>query len=59
MFQIKKALVTGASSGIGKAIADQLLREGCEVFALSRRVLDESEFQKGGTLHQIGCDITD
>ena len=59
MFQMKSVLITGASSGIGKAIADQLLAEDCEVFALSRRVLPRSAFATGGALHQIACDITD
>ena len=32
----KKALVTGASSGIGLAIAEKLVMEGCEVYGLGR-----------------------
>ena len=32
----KKALVTGASSGIGLAIAEKLVVEGCEVYGLGR-----------------------
>ena len=35
----KKAVVTGGSSGIGKAIAEVLKRQGAEVFILD---LDEN-----------------
>lgn len=59
MFKIQKALVTGGSSGIGKAIVNLLLDEGCEVISLSRTVLPDSSFMEGGVLHQIACDITD
>lgn len=37
-FPFKRALVTGASSGIGHAIAARLVREGVEVTAVARRV---------------------
>lgn len=56
---MKKILISGASSGIGKALADQLLQEGNEVFSLSRRILDREAYAAGGILHQIACDITD
>ncbi|MBU8547142.1 MULTISPECIES: SDR family NAD(P)-dependent oxidoreductase [Roseomonadaceae] len=38
---MRHAIVTGASSGIGEAIAQRLLRDGWRVTGLSRRVPDE------------------
>ena len=34
----KTAVVTGASSGLGKAVAELLAREGVRVFALARNI---------------------
>ncbi len=59
MFKIKKAVVTGGSSGIGKELVNLLLQDGCEVFSLSRTVHPRESFNNQGTLHQIACDITD
>ena len=38
----KIALVTGASSGIGKATADALVQSGFTVFGSRRRTIDSS-----------------
>ncbi len=51
---IKTALVTGSSSGIGKAITEKLLQLGYHVYGISRR---EQEPLKN--FHPIRCDITD
>ena len=59
MYRIDKALVTGGSSGIGKALVDLLLSRGCQVFSLSRTKLPQEAFPPGGRLCQIACDITD
>uniref|UniRef100_A0A1Y1LLF1 Farnesol dehydrogenase-like n=1 Tax=Photinus pyralis TaxID=7054 RepID=A0A1Y1LLF1_PHOPY len=59
----KVAIVTGASSGIGKAVAEKLVREGMIVAGLARRkerVEGLAATLKGckGVLHAIQADIT-
>lgn len=49
------ALVTGASSGIGRATADALLSAGYRVFGTSRRGAAESS----GGITMLACDVTD
>jgi len=54
---LKKAIVTGASSGIGKAIATKLLELGYHVIGISRTIQDNTfsspDFQA------ISCDLSD
>jgi short-subunit dehydrogenase len=51
----KTAIVTGASSGIGRATAEALARAGFTVFGTSRRAM--SDGPKGVTM--LTCDVTD
>lgn len=60
----KAALVTGASAGIGKAIAEALVRNGMKVFACARseEKLKEhasklNQCQKG-EFFSVKCDVT-
>ena len=58
------ALVTGASRGIGRALALELARDGAHVIALARTLsaletLDDDITNIGGTATLIPCDITD
>ncbi len=60
----KKVFLTGASSGIGYALAKKLVDEGCIVSVAARRIdrLRELSFElKGspGKIHAYQCDITD
>lgn len=52
------ALVTGGSSGIGKATAFRLRRAGFEVYAVARRVEMMAGLQKDG-IHTFRMDVTD
>jgi len=56
------ALVTGASAGIGRVIAQDLVRNGLRVVALARRADKlkelEEDTKKIGELKGIQCDIT-
>lgn len=54
----KTALVTGASSGIGKAIAQQLLNDGLTVIVAARRVAQMDDLKKMGA-HCIALDVSD
>ncbi|MEB3069854.1 SDR family oxidoreductase [[Mycobacterium] vasticus] len=60
----KRVLVTGASSGIGEAGAEQFGREGATVIAVARRQENLDALVKritdaGGTAHAIACDLSD
>ncbi|HZD03428.1 MAG TPA: SDR family NAD(P)-dependent oxidoreductase, partial [Longimicrobiales bacterium] len=51
-------LVTGASSGIGKAIARRLLEEGWRVYGVARRVDRMADLQAEGA-RVLPMDLTD
>ncbi|MDD6667454.1 MAG: SDR family NAD(P)-dependent oxidoreductase [Lachnospiraceae bacterium] len=54
----KKVLLTGASSGIGKAIAKRLLEEGFEVYGVGRNFREDSlEIRSNPLFHAISCDL--
>jgi NAD(P)-dependent dehydrogenase (short-subunit alcohol dehydrogenase family) len=58
-FTGQTALVIGASSGIGKAIARRLVQDGANVVAAARRIerLKAMEVDFGPTLHGVHCDV--
>ena len=43
LLQNKKAIITGASRGIGEAIAFDLAENGCDLFIISRKIADLEE----------------
>lgn len=60
----KRILLTGASSGIGEAAAEQFAREGATVVVVARRqelldALAERITSAGGEATAIACDVSD
>lgn len=58
------ALITGASRGIGAAVAERFAREGAHVILLARTVgglekVDDAIRTVGGNATLVACDITD
>ncbi len=63
-FEGRIALVTGASRGLGRAVAEQLGAEGAHVIALARTVggleeMDEAVQAAGGATTLVPLDLTD
>lgn len=63
-FKSKKAVVTGASSGVGKAIAERLSAEGAELIVVGRNTerlenLCKEISGRGGSVRFMVCDLSD
>ena len=63
-FDGKRALITGAASGIGRATALQMMREGADVYGMdvSQNALDktaELAGAKGGRWQSVAADVSD
>ncbi|MBY6068751.1 SDR family NAD(P)-dependent oxidoreductase [Leisingera aquaemixtae] len=56
-FDGKRILITGASRGIGRALALQLAAEGAEVLALARGSKALDDLPEG--IERLACDLTD
>ena len=56
----KNVLVTGASRGIGAAVATALAEAGCSVVAVSRSCVERvTDFSPGGSIRTMRMDVTD
>ncbi|MES0885147.1 SDR family oxidoreductase [Roseibium sp. SCP14] len=55
----KKVLVTGATSGIGRAVCRKMSSDGHKVLALGRNETALSELQASGNVTPLALDVTD
>lgn len=53
--QDKNVVIVGASSGLGKVLAESLAKEGCNLFLLSRRI---KKIKLSFSATKITCDVT-
>ena len=58
MARKRTALVTGASSGMGKIIAKQLIKDGYDVIVAARRVENMQDLKTLGA-HPVSLDVSD
>jgi len=54
----KAVLITGCSTGIGRATAERLARSGWKVYATARRLESIAELERHGC-RLLACDVTD
>lgn len=54
-----RIVVTGAGSGIGKAVAERFASEGYTVFGLSRTIEEKRTDVGKGSITGVRCDVTD
>jgi NADP-dependent 3-hydroxy acid dehydrogenase YdfG len=55
---MKTVLITGASAGFGKRVAEKLLDDGYTVYAAARRVDKMKDLEQKGA-HVLRMDVTD
>jgi citronellol/citronellal dehydrogenase len=55
MFKDKVAFITGASRGVGKCIALELARKGCDIIVAAKTV--EADARLPGTIHETAAEV--
>ena len=54
----KRAIVTGASRGIGKAIVERFVAEGARVVATARQIAPPESLRDSGSVHWLAGDVS-